>query len=284
MKYLFIIVYALISLTAHAQITTPFPQELQKSSTIDTTRYKVTYNLKYKNHPADKDYLKDVRNVYIGKHYVKDFSDIIFHFDSLSTEGAKHGSQIRYNVQGSPWPIELIIGQHNRKADIKYRMPIQTGVLCFQQSIPQFSWNFTDETDTILGYRCSKATVSFAGREYVAWYTEEIPLPFGPYKFGGLPGLILKIQDSEAMYDWKAIGFEKSNAPMQIYQYEREKKCSAEEASKTIARIFKSPFSFITASMGGGKITVLDKSGKPQKNGDIENSSIPYKALEIENQ
>lgn len=281
MKHLFVIICVFISFAANAQITTPFPQELQKSSVIDTARYKVTYSLKYKNHPDDKNYLSDVRNVYIGKHHVKDFSDIIFHFDSLCTESVKRGAMTNPNIQGQPWPIELIVDQPRRKADIKYRMPLQTGALCFQQDVPQFSWNFTEETDTVLGYVCSKATVSFAGRSYEAWYTEELPLSFGPYKFSGLPGLILKIQDNESQYIWEAIGFEKSNAQILTYTYEGEKKCSAKDAGKTIARIFKSPLSFISASMGGGKIKMLDKNGKIKERSDTE-SSIPYKSLEIE--
>lgn len=283
MKKIFIIICVFMSFTVHAQITTPFPQNLQKNSVVDTARYKVTYNLKYKNHSADKDYLSDVRNVYIGKHHVKDFSDIVFHFDSLCTEASKYGVMTRSNIQGIPWPIELIV-EGGRKADIKYRMPLQTGVLNFQQDLPQFNWEFTEETDTIIGYPCAKATVSFAGRIYVAWYTPNIPLPFGPYKFGGLPGLILKIQDSEAQYVWEAIGFEKSNAQILTYRYEGEKKCSAREVSKTIARIFKSPLSFISASIGGGKVTMLDKNGKEKKSNDTESDTIPYKSLEIEDE
>ena len=36
MKHLSIIVCMLVSLTAQAQVTTPFPQELRKSTVIDT--------------------------------------------------------------------------------------------------------------------------------------------------------------------------------------------------------------------------------------------------------
>ena len=280
MKYLSIIVCMLVSLTAQAQVTTPFPQELRKSTVIDTACYKITYNLKYKNHPADNIYIDDVRNVYIGRNYIKDFSDIIFHFDSLCTEESKRGATALSNIQGTPLPIELVFEKAGRKADIKYRMPLKTGVLTYQQDVSQMDWTFTEETDTILGYACSKATTTFAGRDYTAWFSTEVPLPFGPYKFGGLPGLILKIQDNELQYIWEAIGFEKTNAPILKYHYDGEKKCSAEEANKTIARIFKSPFSFITASMGGGKVTIIGKNGKPQESTNSDAYSISYKALE----
>ena len=130
MKKLFIIVvYMFMSFTVHAQITAPFPQDLQKKSAIDTARYKVTYNLKYKNHPVDKNYLSDVRNVYIGKHYVRDFSDIIFHFDSLCTEASRHGAATRSNIQGNPWPIELIV-EGGKKADIKLLLSDKTSIYC----------------------------------------------------------------------------------------------------------------------------------------------------------
>lgn len=53
----------------------------------------------------------------------------------------------------------------------------------------------SDQDTTILGYSCQKATCHFAGRNYIAWYTLQIPISEGPYKFQGLPGLIVRISD-----------------------------------------------------------------------------------------
>lgn len=49
----------------------------------------------------------------------------------------------------------------------------------------------------IKGYHCNKATISYGGRDWVAWYTMEIPIPSGPYKFSGLPGMILQVYDTQ---------------------------------------------------------------------------------------
>ncbi|WP_372756264.1 GLPGLI family protein [Labilibaculum sp.] len=49
---------------------------------------------------------------------------------------------------------------------------------------------------TIVGYNCQRARCTFAGRDYIAWYTMEIPISDGPYKFHGLPGLIIRISDT----------------------------------------------------------------------------------------
>ena len=59
-------------------------------------------------------------------------------------------------------------------------------------------WNFLSDTMTIHNYKCKKATTRFRGRNYIAWYTEDVPLFFGPWKFHGLPGLLVRINDDES--------------------------------------------------------------------------------------
>lgn len=52
-----------------------------------------------------------------------------------------------------------------------------------------------DESKQIAGYEVRKATTHFRGRNYTAWYAPKIPIPAGPWKLGGLPGLILEAYD-----------------------------------------------------------------------------------------
>lgn len=70
------------------------------------------------------------------------------------------------------------------------------------EKIPQIKWEITNETKFINEYLCSKATCDFRGRSYVAWFTEDIPIRFGPYKFNGLPGLIIEIYDITNRFHW----------------------------------------------------------------------------------
>ena len=56
----------------------------------------------------------------------------------------------------------------------------------------KIDWILINETKKIGNFECKKATGILRGREYTAWYTDEIPLPYGPWKLQGLPGLILE--------------------------------------------------------------------------------------------
>jgi GLPGLI family protein len=75
-------------------------------------------------------------------------------------------------------------------------------------TLDNFKWSITKEKEKILNYNCKKATTTFRGRSYIAWFTEDIPLRFGPWKFGGLPGLIIKLEDAEKKYVYELTGLD----------------------------------------------------------------------------
>jgi GLPGLI family protein len=71
-----------------------------------------------------------------------------------------------------------------------------------EQPLPLHKWKVHNEQKNIGDILCQKATCHFAGRNYTAWFAPSIPLPNGPWKLWGLPGLIL-----EAMDDKKEVQF-----------------------------------------------------------------------------
>jgi GLPGLI family protein len=68
----------------------------------------------------------------------------------------------------------------------------------------QHSWTFQPESKKILGYECKKALTKFRGRDYVAFYCPSIPISNGPYKFQGLPGLILEVYSTDKFIHYTA--------------------------------------------------------------------------------
>ncbi|GAA4153955.1 hypothetical protein GCM10022217_10290 [Chryseobacterium ginsenosidimutans] len=72
--------------------------------------------------------------------------------------------------------------------------------------VPKPDWKIEEnQTKKILGYNCIKATGIFRGSKVTAYFTRDLPYSAGPFKFYGLPGLILDIRTDNKDHDiWKA--------------------------------------------------------------------------------
>ena len=72
----------------------------------------------------------------------------------------------------------------------------------YTEVAPKFNWQLHDTCRTICGHKCQKASANYRGRHWEAWYAADLPFNGGPYKFNGLPGLILELYslDGEHRY------------------------------------------------------------------------------------
>lgn len=100
------------------------------------------------------------------------------------------------------------------------------------------TWTISNENRKIGNYNVQKAETAYGGRQWTAWFTIDLPFQDGPYKFYGLPGLIIQIEDSEKNYSWELKGnrkidqiknilllekINKKNSNTRIHQLSKEK-------------------------------------------------------------
>ncbi|TXI95313.1 MAG: GLPGLI family protein [Chryseobacterium cucumeris] len=88
--------------------------------------------------------------------------------------------------------------------NIQYFQLAGMSLLTYKQPVMN-GWKLINESKIINTLHCKKAELSYRGRIWVAWYSTEIPFPYGPYKFGGLPGLIIKIADETGDFDFELV-------------------------------------------------------------------------------
>ena len=84
-------------------------------------------------------------------------------------------------------------------------------VSCREKIEGLFDWQLLDGDSIVCGYPCHKATTIFRGRIWTVWYTLDLPYSDGPWKFCGLPGLVLYAYDSEDKFRFNCIGIEKGD-------------------------------------------------------------------------
>jgi GLPGLI family protein len=109
---------------------------------------------------------------------------------------------------------ERYMKTNSDKKVIQYTEFIKNETYLVNDTVPELKWKISfDETKKIADIVCNKATLSFRGRNFIAWYDMNTPLNFGPWKFNNLPGLILEIYDETKRYSWVATAVFFSNNP-----------------------------------------------------------------------
>ena len=132
----------------------------------------------------------------------------------------------------------------------------------YEEEMPELEWELADSTVNVLGYECHEAKCNFRGREWTAFYTEEIPMMDGPWKLHGLPGLIMAASDRDGEYTFECIGI-KSNGqrPITIYKvpFNKTDRKGLYDAKN---RFDINPYAYFETTTGGS-ITVTDEAGNP---------------------
>lgn len=132
----------------------------------------------------------------------------------------------------------------------------------YEEDIPSMDWELTDSVVNVLGYECQSAKCNFRGREWYAFYSEDIPLSEGPWKLHGLPGLIMKASDSTGEYSFECVGIKsKADRPITIYKvpFNKVKRKDYYDAKH---RYDINPYAYAEAT-AGFHINVVDEAGNP---------------------
>jgi GLPGLI family protein len=141
----------------------------------------------------------------------QDFSLYITRQDSI--EGGHRNERYSAGNSENQFLTHLITNEegfrYENNLNKKYFRSRDVGFNYVHQDTPKIDWEITNDFKDIGGYTCVKAITNFIGRKYTAWFTMEIPLPYGPWKLQGLPGMILEAYDTNKEIYWyfKAIKY-----------------------------------------------------------------------------
>lgn len=157
----------------------------------------------------------------------------------------------RNQMQNLRSNLQFTIEKNLTNQNLVYKSRIGRDNYSYSET-PSFDWKILPETVKIGDYQTQKAETKFGGRTWYAWFTQEIPLQDGPYKFSGLPGLIVKIQDEKGDYSFDLMQTKKI---AEIYQPLNRGQFISLSKSKYIEmekKIQKDPASFFSAQRSAG--------------------------------
>ncbi|CAI8810486.1 GLPGLI family protein [Chryseobacterium sp. IT-36CA2] len=179
------------------------------------------YDYKYISDSTNKaDVKSDVMFLDIDKNGSKYYSREKFVSDSATkADIAKQmkggfGGNINIRRKTKPGTISSTVTKKYPDYSVSFSENIgNTSYKMLEDQKPE--WKILPEKQKIGEYNTQKATTNYGGRSWVAWFSTDIPFQDGPYKFYGLPGLIIKIEDTTGSHIMTLIGNKKTEAASQ---------------------------------------------------------------------
>ncbi|AQX49488.1 GLPGLI family protein [Elizabethkingia anophelis] len=141
------------------------------------------------------------------------------YFDILSGKALLNPSNsIKTNMGTYPKPPITKGSVYNDGTTIYTSMPLSKYYFVYPQ--PHLKWEILDKTKKISTYSCKLAkTTTENGDVFYAWFTDDIPISDGPFRFKGLTGMILEVYNAHKTIDISMISIKMSNEEIQPISY-----------------------------------------------------------------
>lgn len=130
----------------------------------------------------------------------------------------------------------------------------------YEEPFDEMRWVISEDSiKNILGYDCVMGETDYHGRHWIVWFTPEIPVSDGPWKFAGLPGLVLMATDTTGCHDFIATGLEHPKDPLPEMEVpERYQKGDRIKFLKLRRKVSKQSVRDILARYPGSKVYLPD--------------------------
>lgn len=163
-----------------------------------TTRF--VYELKYRTDSTSSKYENEEVILELNGNDVQFYEKQALRIDSLNAANPN-------GVSNYPFVLNKLRRKIGEKSNINYNLLGQQ-YWAYKSDDP-ISWTLQNETKMVDKWKAQKATADFAGRKWIAWFVSELPISEGPYKFNGLPGLVVEVGDTQENYNFKLLKIEK---------------------------------------------------------------------------
>lgn len=245
------------------------------SEVLDTTRFVVSYRMLYHQRPENEQPMEDLLLLQVGRNVTKCYSYKTWQTDSLVR--VTPPEQVLANLGSFHGGVQDVIFRDPKAGRLTHIDQIDMDHLLYTEQLPDCGWKLADGERSILGYACRRARCSFRGRNYEAWYAPEIAVSAGPWKFGGLPGLILAIRDDAGVLDLEATGVEQRVEPIRMTQ-RNYMKANRKKYRELKQKIMTDPIGYLTNN-SNVRMTVKNEDGTPLGPGDLLRG---YNPIELE--
>ena len=251
---------------------------LMATLSLSAQNHRFAYEFSFKSDSLNRDNItKEIMYLDVAKDGSNFYSKYKFESDSLRTAAfakaaATRSTDIKVNID-----TRSKVGFSVTKQYPKLESVLHTSISGDRYAVAEtekLNWIIQPEKQEIAGYKVQKATANFLGRNWIAWFTGDIQIQDGPYKFAGLPGLILQIEDTKGDHVFNFIGSKKlvSNPAIQNATNNKELLISAKQFNKLWKEYLNDPGKKIRQMFSDPmliSVKAVDSNGKSMNQDEI---------------
>ena len=196
-------------------------------------------------------------------------------------QGGGRGSINRDQMETLRSNINYSIEKDKTNQKVFFKDRIGRDLYSYEEDRPM-NWKISSETRKIGEYKVQKAETDFGGRKWTAWFTTDLPYQDGPYKFGGLPGLIVKVEDDKGDYSFDLMkNYKIAEFPV-MNQFGNTIKVKRADFVKQQKKFIADPMSFMSqgGGQGGFSTTMRIGGGRGSGGGGNQNPGDMKKRME----
>lgn len=210
-------------------------------SIVQSQTHRYIYELQYKMDSTEAGYEKLNMILDITPKEVKFYGQNLAITDSLNKKFGMNSSHMDMSGQ--------VVKRKINSSDHENFINIKNGYYSFKTT-DKINWKVSDEIKKVENYTLQKATTTFGGRNWTAWFCKDIPFNEGPFKLRGLPGLIFELSDTKKNFIYRLI---KSRELPEVYSTEdflesnfgnKAIPITEKQKYKLIMEFYNDPFAF----------------------------------------
>lgn len=253
------------------------PMRLTEKDIFDTAYAKCYYEYTHKDSEVEQPRIGETV-LLVGRTYCGFMDYNSWRSDSINDAYCREGKTavelmaVQMAIGSQNYEYPLIKNNATRSATMRIE---GLGTYEYHQDLPKMEWEITETDSIIEGTECTKARCSYGGRDWEAWFSLAQPIPFGPYVFDGLPGLVYLLRDTERLFVFRLNGLINltNGEPIYLRKSSKVLKTRRDDAWKAYKNEKSNPLQAIKMNMPG--VIVPEETAKGIK-------PLPYCPIELE--
>ncbi|GAB0154771.1 hypothetical protein CHRYSEOSP005_00310 [Chryseobacterium sp. Alg-005] len=198
---------------------------------------------------------RDKVNIYASTLLCNNVESVYFSREAKAFYNGTSKETISTSAGAIPKYPKSVGSVYKTKENLSVSLPVGKYIFTYEE--PKLNWEILNDTKDIKGFKARLAkTITDTGDTYFAWFTNDITIPDGPFRFKGLSGLVLEVYNKNKTIEIYATDIKKSDELIEPLNYGNDVKTKSKQQFLEARKNYTE-----NPSMYNGNLKVVDSNG-----------------------